>query len=211
MRSFLHIFRIQQRGTDMIAFYFRWFSVLLATGVVAEIIETDIFKRTLISETWSFPPKLTSMSFLPILNSLPPTLEGTCWVTFTLLAFYLVLGMENINLYPHLLLQTHTQTTHGHESAQAIRSALPVKVLWVTEAVLLSFPPWRGHLCWLHALQSLLPLLGQHSQNSLGGLRMLRSAIWSTLPFLLWEARPVSSTELPPFVSIGSEYPNWGT
>lgn len=101
MRSFLHIFKIQQRETDTIALYFRWFLVLLATGIMAEITEADIFKRTLISETWRFSPKLTSMSFLPILNSLPPTLEGACWVMFTLLTFYLVLGRENINLYPH--------------------------------------------------------------------------------------------------------------
>ena len=140
MRSFLHIFKVQQRGTDTIAFYLCWLLVLLATGIMDEITEADIFKRTLISETWRFSPKLTPMSFLPILNSLPPTLEGACWVMFTLLTFYLVLGRENINLYPHLLLPTHTQMTHGYESVQAVRSALPMKVFWVTETVLLSFP-----------------------------------------------------------------------
>lgn len=211
MRSFLHIFKIQQRGTDTIALYFRWFLVLLATGIMAEITEADIFKRTLISETWRFSPKLTSMSFLPILNSLPPTLEGACWVMFTLLTFYLVLWRENINLYPHLLLPTHTQTTHGHESVQAVRSALPMKVFWVTETVLLSFPHEGDIYAGSMLFQCLLPVLGQHSQNSLGGLRTLRGAIWSISPFLLWEARPISSTELPPFVSIGSEHPNWGT
>ena len=51
MRSFLHTFKIQQRGTDTIAFCLCWFLVLLATGIMAGITEADIFKRTLISET----------------------------------------------------------------------------------------------------------------------------------------------------------------
>lgn len=86
---------------------------------------------------------------------------------------------------PTLLLPTHTQMTHGHESVQAVRSALPMKVFWVTETVLLSFPHEGDIYAGSMLFQCLLPVLGQHSQNSLGGLRTLRGAIWSISPFLL--------------------------
>lgn len=45
MRSFLHIFKIQQRGTDTIAFYLCWLLVLLATGIMDEITELTYSKE----------------------------------------------------------------------------------------------------------------------------------------------------------------------
>lgn len=41
-----------KREIDTIAFYLHWSSVLLATGVMAEKIEADIFKSILISDIW---------------------------------------------------------------------------------------------------------------------------------------------------------------
>lgn len=54
------------------------------------------------------------------------------------------------------------------------------------------------------------PCPGGRSWNSLGMMRTLRGAIRSPSPFLPWKSTPISPTELPPFVSTGSENPNLG-
>lgn len=139
-------------------------------------------------------------------------LEGTCWVTFIFLTFYLELG-ERTPVFNHIPYpQTHTceetnQTANGLESAQDTGSAQPMKMLWVTKTLLLSFALWRGHLCWLSALQSLLSVPGQHSQSSSGGLRMLRDAIGSTSPFLPRKSTPISLGRASPFC----QHRKWGS